>query len=275
MKIFIDAGHNYSGADTGAVGNGIREQDVTYYIADKLYSLLTANNLEVMLSRNSLNANVANKSVGTSLSTRVHMANKWEADLFISVHCNAGGGKGAETYSHSGGISSGNKLAKLIQKNLIGETGFFDRGVKVNPSLYVLGHTNMPAVLVETAFIDNADDAKVLGSTEGQGRIARGIAKGVMNYLNMDFKEEDNMDINAEIKNITETLKILGTEVGNLKNPVVYNYIDENLPGWAYETVKKLCDRGFLKGDENGLGLTEDLLRILVINDRAGLYDKA
>ena len=54
-----------------------------------------------------------------------------------------------------------------------------------------------------------------------------------------------------------------------------YDYIDENMPEWAIPTITKLVDKGFLKGDEEGkLGLTEDLMRLLVINDRAGLYDK-
>ncbi len=273
MKVFIDAGHNYSGSDTGATGNGLREQDITYYIADKLKTILSANNLEVILSRNSLNENISNGSVSNSLATRVRLANNGGADLFVSIHCNAGGGRGAETYCYSGGISPGYKLAKLVQSNLISETELFDRGVKINPALYVLKHTNMPSVLVETAFIDNLDDAKVLGSQEGRQRIATGIAKGILTYLNMDFKGDDNMDLKNELKNITETVKILATDVANLKNPVLYNYIDENLPSWAYDTVKKLCDKGYLKGDGSGLALTDDLLRILVINDRAGIYD--
>ena len=61
--------------------------------------------------------------------------------------------------------------------------------------------------------------------------------------------------------------------VSELANPMIYNYIDDNMPEWARPTIQKLVDKGFLRGDENGLGLTDDLLRVLVINDRAGLYD--
>lgn len=52
----------------------------------------------------------------------------------------------------------------------------------------------------------------------------------------------------------------------------VYNYIDGNLPDYATGTVKKLCEKGFLKGNEKGLGLTEEMLRILVVLDRAGSF---
>ena len=61
--------------------------------------------------------------------------------------------------------------------------------------------------------------------------------------------------------------------VEKLANPMVYNYIDDNMPTWAKPTVQKLVDKKALKGDGNGLGLTDELLRILVINDRMGLYD--
>ena len=54
-----------------------------------------------------------------------------------------------------------------------------------------------------------------------------------------------------------------------------YNYIDQNLPAWAQETVRKLCRRGVLSGNEQGeLNLSEDMLRILVLHDRLGLYEE-
>lgn len=61
--------------------------------------------------------------------------------------------------------------------------------------------------------------------------------------------------------------------IKELSNPMVYNYIDDNMPDWAKPTIQKLVDKGVLKGDEGGLNLTEDLMRMLVINDRSGLYD--
>ena len=61
--------------------------------------------------------------------------------------------------------------------------------------------------------------------------------------------------------------------IENISNPMIYNYIDDKMPEWAKPTIQKLVDKGALKGDENGLGLTDELLRILVINDRAGIYD--
>mgnify|MGYP006389998989 FL=1 len=80
-------------------------------------------------------------------------------------------------------------------------------------------------------------------------------------------------ELKNEISELTETVKLLATELHDLKNPMIYNYIDDNMPEWAKPTVQKLVDKGYLNGDENGLNLTEETMRILVINDRAGLYE--
>lgn len=66
----------------------------------------------------------------------------------------------------------------------------------------------------------------------------------------------------------------LRAAVNNLTGKMVYNYIDDNMPEWARPTIQKMMDKGFLQGDENGcLGLTDELLRVFVTNDRAGVYD--
>lgn len=60
----------------------------------------------------------------------------------------------------------------------------------------------------------------------------------------------------------------------NEDDDMIYNYIDENMPEWARSTIQKLVDKGYLKGNEHGeLGLNDTMLKIFVINDRAGLYD--
>lgn len=80
-------------------------------------------------------------------------------------------------------------------------------------------------------------------------------------------------ELKTAINDLTETVKQLAVKVESMANPMIYNYIDENMPKWASPTIQKLVDKGILQGDGEGLKLTEDLMRILVINDRAGLYD--
>ena len=102
ILIAIDPGHNYNGVDTGATGNGLREQDITYYIAEKLKPELERNGFNVIMTRNSIKDNVSNESVSASLNRRAEIANRSGADLFVSIHCNAGGGTGIETYYCTG-----------------------------------------------------------------------------------------------------------------------------------------------------------------------------
>ena len=64
----------------------------------------------------------------------------------------------------------------------------------------------------------------------------------------------------------------LKQEIEKVK-PMIYDYMDNNMPEWAKPTIQKLMDKGVLVGDEEGrLGLTMDMIKVFVINDRAGLY---
>jgi N-acetyl-anhydromuramyl-L-alanine amidase AmpD len=77
----------------------------------------------------------------------------------------------------------------------------------------------------------------------------------------------------ARFNLLVDTVEKHEERLDKIDGKMVYNYIDKNMPEWALPAVKKLTDKGYLKGDDTGLNLTDDLLRILVINDRAGLYD--
>ena len=125
----------------------------------------------------------------------------------------------------------------------------------------------MPAILVETAFIDNYDDNRFLASDDGKYKCAVGIYKGICNYFGVDYKLE------SEDKLMSREYEELNERLEKVENSMIYDYIDENMPEWAVPTITKLVDKGLLKGDEEGkLGLTYDLMRMLIINDRAGIY---
>ena len=82
-------------------------------------------------------------------------------------------------------------------------------------------------------------------------------------------------ELKNEISELTETVKLLATELHNIKNPMIYNYIDDNMPEWARPTISKLVQKGYLKGgDEGKMMLDDNMLRILVILDRAGTFNK-
>ena len=83
---------------------------------------------------------------------------------------------------------------------------------------------------------------------------------------------EEDMDM-EKLKELENELAMLRKEVAALKGKMIYAWVDDNMPEWARPTITKLMQKGYLKGDEEGkLNLDDEMLRILVINDRAGLY---
>lgn len=161
IRIFIDQGHNPSGPNAGAEGNGLREQDITYIVGRYLYDLLQANpNFEARLSRNTPTETLGTSNA-TSLQQRVRMANSWPADYFISIHTNGSvnpAGNGTEAYVYRLNDES-YYLAQNMVNAISNRMGTENRGVFARPSLYVLRRTRMPAVLVELGFISNYEDA--------------------------------------------------------------------------------------------------------------------
>ena len=198
MRICVDAGHNYDGFDTGAIGNGLKEQNVTFEIADKLKTLLTKEGIGVTMTRAKLTDNVG-VNAKDSINQRVRIANTTRCDYFISIHCNSSTNKGAngtETLIYGFG-GQAERIAKAVNASIVSELGTYDRGVKVRTDLGVLRDTSMPAILVETAFISNEKDAKLL--KEKTDDFAHAIFEGVLNYLNIGT-EENTMDIQKAIE---------------------------------------------------------------------------
>ena len=72
-------------------------------------------------------------------------------------------------------------------------------------------------------------------------------------------------ELKNEISQLTETVKVLATELSNLKHPMIYNYIDNNMPEWAREAVSWAVENGILNGDENGLNLDDKDLRFITM----------
>lgn len=188
MKIFIDAGHNPCSVDTGAEGNGLKEQDVTFAIAESLAGKLERVGVEVKRSRTDTDA-VIGSSLSDSLAKRAKMANDWGADLFLSIHCNAfylSSANGTETYVYSKG-SKVKDLAERIAGSVSSQMGVRNRGGKT-ASFAVLKQTAMPAILIETAFITNPSDAEKLKNSEA---FADAIFAELCSYY--EWKKEESV----------------------------------------------------------------------------------
>ncbi len=186
IKIFVDQGHNPQNPNSGAEGNGLREQDITYEVGVQLAGLLAQDpNFEVRLSRNSPDE-ILGTTNAESLAIRTREANEWGADAFISIHVNASditSAQGSEAYVYSR-TSSAFPLAEDIVEEITELTGYPDRGVFVRPSLYVLRRTAMPATLVELGFITNTEEAENM--SQNPQIYARGIYNGIKEFYNVD-----------------------------------------------------------------------------------------
>lgn len=184
-KIYIDQGHNPNPPNTGAEGNGYREQDITYAVGQSLATLLRNDGrFEVRLSRPSATTQLGTSNA-SSLRERVNDANSWGADYFISIHTNASvspSANGTEVLVYSTPSRSAS-LAENVLREVTEITGFANRGVKLRPGLYVLRKTTMPAILVELGFISNPYEANFMSNNPTL--FARGIYQGLLDYLSL------------------------------------------------------------------------------------------
>lgn len=169
MKVFINPGHDCA-KDSGAINQntGDRECDIVRKAGRMLANYLMNAGCEVKLLQDDDLGLVCDES------------NAFNADVFVSLHCNAYNtqAKGTETWYKT---MSGRQLANCIQSQIIRSVDTVDRGVKESDSLWVLNATNAVAVLVELAFIDNNDDLVSLLQNKLDD-IVRAIARGITDY---------------------------------------------------------------------------------------------
>ncbi|BCN31978.1 N-acetylmuramoyl-L-alanine amidase family protein [Anaeromicropila herbilytica] len=193
--VVIDAGHG--GTDPGAMGNSLVEKNLTLSILQHAKEYLDGeSDIKVYYTRLTDFEKMITKGKSTdpiktskaSLIARYTFANETQADLFISIHINAAGktAKGTEIeYSPNNprtnrmGISS-NQLANLCLPNLLSAINSTNRNIKPRPNLAVLKYTKMPAILIESAFLTNKSDAKVLADDSKRDEIGYAIYSTIL-----------------------------------------------------------------------------------------------
>ncbi|MGE4588307.1 MAG: N-acetylmuramoyl-L-alanine amidase [Acidaminococcaceae bacterium] len=182
--ITLDPGHG--GTDPGAIGKqGTKEKDITLKIAFKLRDYLLDKGARVSMTRtNDKDVYGPDATDAQELQARVDVAQTNDADLFVSLHCNA------STNRNVGGMSSyffpktdyDQIAAASIQDDLTKKFGLDDLGVR-QASFYVNKRSSMPTVLVEMAFISNQKEEKLLRSNWFQNKMAKAIADGIEDYF--------------------------------------------------------------------------------------------
>jgi len=174
--VVIDPGHG--GRDVGAVGNGVQEKDLVLPISLRLGRALQNMGYTVEYTRTT--------DVEIDLEPRVQFANRLQADVFLSIHANSLASRnssvsGVETY-HAPGATLGFALATMVHQQVISATGARDRGVR-SARFYVIRHTTMPGILLETGFVTNPQEAANLSNPAYQERLAQATAQGVDQFL--------------------------------------------------------------------------------------------
>lgn len=184
FKIVLDAGHG--GSDSGAVGiTGINEKDVALAITLKVGNILAKNGVEPIYTRVSDNIDWP-INTAENLQARCDISNTAKPNYFICIHANSGvaTASGIETYYFNGSAASV-KLAQAVQTELIKETGRKDRGIKTE-NFYVLRNTDATSILIETGFLSNSEEEKLLASEEYQQRLAKAISTAILKSLGIN-----------------------------------------------------------------------------------------
>ncbi len=185
-RIFWDKGHG--GQDPGAVGNGLQEKQLTHKIVEYAMDFLSSN-YTGFIQKTSRTGDTY-----PSLTERARMANAWSADVFVSVHINAGGGSGYESYVHTtkaskASISLQNYLNNAILSAMRNFGSIKAHGGTMNrkANYAVLRNTNAPAVLTENLYIDSTD-AQYLKNEQFLKAVGQAHAIGVAKFLNLPSK---------------------------------------------------------------------------------------
>lgn len=180
LKIALDAGHGLNTAGRRCLAQFDPKQHREWWlndrIADRLEEKLTAYDCEVLRVDDTTGAQ------DVSLAARVAAANAWGADVYLSIHHNAGinGGAGGGTVVyHYCNLERNVDLASLLYQRIVAATGLVGNrsGKVVKRALYVLANTKMRAYLVENGFMDSATDVPVIISEEHADKTVQGILR--------------------------------------------------------------------------------------------------
>ena len=175
---------SHGGSDPGAVANNTKEKDLNLSIAKACGNMLKGYGIEVRMSRS--------QDENDPLSEEIRECNAFSPDLAVDIHCNAGGGDGAEVFYHHGG-GKGKTLAENILAEIV-KIGQNSRGAKTRKNAAgrdyygFIREITAPAVIVECAFVDNATDVEIL-ATEGKRKsMGQAIAKGILKTLCVEIQ---------------------------------------------------------------------------------------
>ncbi len=183
IVVCIDAGHG--GDDVGAILEKRYEKDDNLTVANLVKKYLKKKDIKVVMTRK--------KDNSVSLEERCNIANRKNAEIFVSIHRNsAETGNGIEIWCNSQKREEDSELANSIMTKLQETEIQKDRGIKYgtingeNSDYYVLKNTNMPSCLIELGFITDEKDNELLDNNRED--YAKAIADGIAQIVEMEYK---------------------------------------------------------------------------------------
>ena len=197
----VNDGHTISGVGSGAVGK-INESENTRLVGNEVRRLLKERENIVY----NCTIDYAN-STNESLALVVDQANRQELDWFISIHFNAGGGRGVEVYTYKGRQYQD---ALDVCANISSVLGIPNRGVKEGTGLYVIRKTKAKSMLIEVCFVDTDDADKYL--KVGYKEIAKAIVEALTGHIENEIQSITNNDNTAVVINKNQWVWDLQTE---------------------------------------------------------------
>lgn len=218
VVVVLDPGHDAN--HPGSVGNGLTEKDLNLSIAKYCKAELeTYGGVKVYMTRTSDACPFKTSSAVDCNLGRVNYAKSVKANIYVSIHNNAGGANGSEIYypnqNYNASVSaSGSKLAKQILSNLV-KLGLKNRGIKIrnseDGSTYADGSIadyyaviknckkqGIPAVIVEHAFVDSSDAAAFLNSNAKLKKLGVADATAIAGYFSLKKASEEDEDTEEE-----------------------------------------------------------------------------
>jgi N-acetylmuramoyl-L-alanine amidase len=187
IKLYLDSGHG--GKDSGAKGNGLLEKNLTLEICEKIEAKLKKDyiGIEVLMTRNT--------DTYVSLSERTNRANKWGADIFLSVHINSSSNasaNGFDTHIYPNSDPKTKAFQNVMHKEIYSRLknyGFKDRGVRSN-DFHVLRESHATALLSENGFISSKADSDRLKRVEVINAIVDGHVIGLEKFIGLKKSQQ-------------------------------------------------------------------------------------
>ena len=178
VKVFLSAGHG--GSDPGAVAYSMKEKDINLQVLLACKAELERHGVKVSTSRT--------KDENDPVGEEVREANVSGADIAVSFHVNAGKGDGFEAFYYTSS-EVGKELATLAEKH-VKALGQNSRGIKSGNHLQFIKNTTMPAVLMESFFIDNDTDNNIGDTVAEQKKFGVAYAKAILEHIGIAYKTE-------------------------------------------------------------------------------------